>query len=274
MFKHPQSLLKTEKLSTYYTTLKSSELIDYIDQSFQILKGSFRMNIEKALDNVLQLQADLAKLGHPFVQSFTDNKGVTTESLVDTNSLDDAVKLIKKEIADKIKRFKDKVVLIFGGTTGIGLETAIQFVKEGARQIVVCGRNPEKWQVSKDLLDQKIVEYKECDVRIYSQVDAVVKYIFDTYARLDICFNNAGVQPTDTGDITQVELESYVDTDGAIIYKIPKQSCTSGRTPTSNVCENPIATTAIGVFNCLKSELTHIYQKQPKHLGVSIIKLA
>lgn len=227
------------------------------------------MNIEKALDNILQLQSHLSGSGRPFLQEFTDNTGLTTESLVDQESINNTLDEIKKQICNK--KFKDKVALIFGGTTGIGLQTAIELTKESIKTVVVCGRNLEKWKMSISSIDQKVVEYKQCDVRVYSQVEDVVKYVFNKYGRLDICFNNAGVQPTDTTDITETQLESYVDEDGSIIFKIPKFSCTSGRTPTSNVCENPIATTAIGVFNCLKAELTHIYQKQPKNLGVSII---
>lgn len=179
----------------------------------------------------------------------------------------------------KSNRFNNRVAVIFGGTTGIGLETAIEFVKENTLKVIVCGRTPEKWESSKEKVNKELdtfaerIEYKQCDVRVYDQVNAVIKYIFDTYGRLDICFNNAGVQPTSGGDITQESLESFVESDGSIIFKIPGQIqyCTYGHTPTSKHCENPIATTIIGVFNCLKAELTHIYQSQPKDLPVSII---
>ncbi|AYV84216.1 MAG: hypothetical protein Hyperionvirus19_40 [Hyperionvirus sp.] len=188
----------------------------------------------------------------------------------------------KQKYIDSKDRFGDRVAVIFGGTTGIGLETAIEFVRENISKVVVCGRSPEKWNYSLGTVRNRLgkladrIEYKGCDVRIYSQVDAVMKYVFDKYGRCDIMFNNAGVQPlaVDGGDITKMDWESFVGNDGSIIFRIPplnKDSCLTGRTPTSNFCENPIATTVIGTFNCLKAELTYVYALQPKNLPVAII---
>ncbi len=48
-------------------------------------------------------------------------------------------------------RFENKVIFITGGTSGIGLATAIQFALEGAGTIIVSGRRkstkvlPTKW---------------------------------------------------------------------------------------------------------------------------------
>ncbi|AYV76458.1 MAG: putative short-chain type dehydrogenase/reductase [Terrestrivirus sp.] len=179
----------------------------------------------------------------------------------------------------KSNRFNNRIAVIFGGTTGIGLETAIEFVKENISKVIVCGRTLEKWESSKEKISKELntladrIEYKQCDVRVYDQVDTVIKYIFETYGHLDICFNNAGVQPTSGGDITQETFESSIENDGSIIFKIPGkiQSCSYGHTPTSSHCENPIATSIIGIFNCLKAELTYIYRSQSKDLPVSII---
>lgn len=47
--------------------------------------------------------------------------------------------------ANNTLRFKDKVVFITGGTSGIGLATAAQFALEEATHIIVCGRRKSKW---------------------------------------------------------------------------------------------------------------------------------
>ena len=45
----------------------------------------------------------------------------------------------QKEIPSD-QRFKDQVIFITGGTSGIGLATAVQFAKAGANHVIVCGR--------------------------------------------------------------------------------------------------------------------------------------
>src|SRR5262245_55762786 len=99
-------------------------------------------------------------------------------------------------------RFNHKVIFITGGTSGIGLATAVQFVKEGAAHVIVCGRTPSKWDLAQDYIqkhltkdEMQILEYWPCDVRIESQVKAILENIYSKYKRLDVAFNNAGVSP-------------------------------------------------------------------------------
>lgn len=198
------------------------------------------------------------------------------------NSKNSGGSLSSQDDIIKSNRFKDRIAVIFGGTTGIGLETAIELVKENISNVIVCGRTLAKWNYSLPHVEKILrkyairIEYKNCDVRIYSQVDAIIKYVFDKYKRCDIMFNNAGVQPlaVDGGDITKMDFESFVTDDGSIVFRIPpknENNCLTGKTPTSNFCENPIATTVIGTFNCLKAELKYVYDLQPKDLSVAII---
>lgn len=192
-------------------------------------------------------------------------------------------------------RFQDKVVFISGGTSGIGLATAIQFALEGAAHIVVCGRRKSKWEAEQGNLDTKLspeqkrkIEYWPCDVRVEAEVKQIIGAIFDKFGRLDVCFNNAGVQPgvvtgADSGFITGMFFESSVAADGSILYRIPPPQPTSGaefknatREPTqmtaaSPFCESELATSCIGVFYCLKWEIHYIFAKQPKDIPVSII---
>lgn len=192
-------------------------------------------------------------------------------------------------------RFKDKVIFITGGTSGIGLATAVQFAAEGAAHIIVCGRRESKWvdaqpYINKQLSaeQKKSIVYWPCDVRVESQVKAIIEKIFTQFGRLDVCFNNAGVQPgvvtgADSGFITSMVLESSIAPDGAIIYRIPPPQPTSNpdllntpkqptqATPASPFSESEIATSCIGVFYCLKWEIHYILEKQPKDLPVSII---
>lgn len=192
-------------------------------------------------------------------------------------------------------RFKDKVVFITGGTSGIGLATAVQFTLAGAAHVIVCGRRESKWVEAQKYIFNKLsseqknrIEYWPCDVRVESQVKSTVEQIFTKFGRLDICFNNAGVQPgvvtgADSGFITEMFFESSIAADGSILYRVPPPQPESGTefqdakreptqtTPASPFCESEIATSCIGVFYCLKWEVHYIFEKQPSDLPASII---
>ncbi|MES2217567.1 MAG: SDR family oxidoreductase [Pseudomonadota bacterium] len=192
-------------------------------------------------------------------------------------------------------RFQDKVIFISGGTSGIGLATAVQFALAGAKHIIVCGRRKSKWVDAQKYLDEKLssaqknlIEYWPCDVRVEEQVKNTINEIFNKFGRLDVCFNNAGVQPgvltgPDSGFITGMFFESSIAADGSIIYRIPPPQPNSGAefkdaareptqmTPASPYTESEIATSCIGVFYCLKWQVENIFARQPKELPVSII---
>jgi len=76
------------------------------------------------------------------------------------------------------------VVLVTGGTRGVGLGIVRAFVKAGV-QVVTCGRSEADAEVL----------YIQTDVRDPSQVDSLVARIVDEYGRLDVVVNNAGGAP-------------------------------------------------------------------------------
>lgn len=190
---------------------------------------------------------------------------------------------------------KDNVTLITGGTSGIGLATALKFAKEDTAHIIVCGRNRSKWEAAQASIkanlspeQAKKIEFWPCDVRVESQVKEMIEKIFTQFGRLDVCFNNAGVQPGDVttgGDITKMEFESMIAEDGSILFRLPPpqpssaclkdKSCSpiipTQYTAASPYAESPFATSIFGIFYCLKWEIATIFEKQPKNLPVAII---
>lgn len=84
---------------------------------------------------------------------------------------------------------KGKTILITGGSSGIGLESAKQFLDEGAN-VIITGRNQAKLEVAKKLLPSLIIIKSDVE----NEEDALA--LFDKVASLggiDILYNNAGV---------------------------------------------------------------------------------
>ncbi|HXB57264.1 MAG TPA: SDR family oxidoreductase [Vicinamibacteria bacterium] len=88
-------------------------------------------------------------------------------------------------------KLENKVALITGGTTGIGLATAKRFAEEGAR-VVVTGRNPETLAAARGDLDGQ-VEVLESDAADEDQIADLFKTIAQKHKRLDVLFLNAGI---------------------------------------------------------------------------------
>ena len=87
-------------------------------------------------------------------------------------------------------RFADKVAVITGGTSGIGLATAKQLASEGAK-IAVTGRTPETAEGVKPALGPEAL-VAAADVTDADQLDALFERVRATFGRIDVLFANAG----------------------------------------------------------------------------------
>jgi NAD(P)-dependent dehydrogenase (short-subunit alcohol dehydrogenase family) len=90
--------------------------------------------------------------------------------------------------------FAGKVVLVTGGSSGIGRATAIKFGEQGAK-VVVANRREKEGNETAELIKKAGGEamFVRTDVRIASQVENMVQQTVRKYGRVDIAFNNAGV---------------------------------------------------------------------------------
>jgi NAD(P)-dependent dehydrogenase (short-subunit alcohol dehydrogenase family) len=88
-----------------------------------------------------------------------------------------------------------KVAFITGGTTGIGRDTAILFAKEGAK-VVITGRRETEGNETIALVRAAGGEglFVKSDVSKTADVQSAVQKTVEKFGRLDVAFNNAGIE--------------------------------------------------------------------------------
>ncbi len=91
--------------------------------------------------------------------------------------------------------FDRKVALVTGGGIGIGLATAHAFAREGAK-VVIGNRDMERGEAVVKAIqsDGGEASFLRTDVSSEEDVQALVEHAVSTYGKLDVAFNNAGVE--------------------------------------------------------------------------------
>src|SRR5260370_42371740 len=94
------------------------------------------------------------------------------------------------EMERKMERLKNKNILITGGTRGIGLASAQEFEREGAR-VVICGTDERTLKEARSTLGRKALAFR-ADVSKLSDLDSLYSKIKAEFGHLDAVFANAG----------------------------------------------------------------------------------
>ena len=107
-------------------------------------------------------------------------------------------------------RLKDKVALITGAGSGIGRETARLFAQEGAR-VVVVDINDDGGRETVRLVEAQggQAAYVHADVAQAADCERMVRAAEETYGRLNILFNNAGISHARDDDAINTEEEVW-----------------------------------------------------------------
>ena len=146
-------------------------------------------------------------------------------------------------------RFKDKVVLITGATSGIGAVAAKMFAAEGGK-VAFCGRRTDRGAEVESEIKALGGEakYVRADVRVEDDVRRFVDATVQLYGGLDICFNNAGITiERPLHEYTAAEWDDVVNTDLrgnflALKYQIPQLIKRGGGVVVVTASSNAIAT--------------------------------
>lgn len=109
---------------------------------------------------------------------------------------------------------KDKIVVITGGSKGIGFQDAKLFLEQGAR-VAFCAINKKEVEKAR----KKLVAYgevfaKTVDVRNEKEIEKFIKEIISRFGKIDILVNNAGILPPrgDFSEQTSAAINDVVDT--------------------------------------------------------------
>ena len=111
-----------------------------------------------------------------------------------------------------MKRLQGKVAVITGGSGGIGKETAARFLEEGASVVLVDIDQKGLDTTAKELGSGDRVLTARADVSNEDDVKSYVQAALDRFGRIDVFFNNAGIE----GNVAPLEQQDIAMFDKVI----------------------------------------------------------
>ena len=175
-------------------------------------------------------------------------------------------------------RLKGKVALITGAGSGQGQATAKLFAQEGAR-VVVNARSPDKGQETLRLIHEAGGEGVVVggDVSVSAEAERMVQQAVAAYGRLDILFNNAGINLRTRGDgpVTETPLEVWertiaVNLTGPFLcckYAIPHMVRSGGGSIISSASIAAVIGIGASAYTASKAGLAALTRSIAAHYG-------
>lgn len=104
-------------------------------------------------------------------------------------------------------KLKDKVVVITGGTSGIGFAIAKLFSEEGANIVIASDKSENGNDIAKSISSDCL--FIQTDVREESQIKNLFSETIKKFGKLDILVNSAGVYSFSQSDIVQMSIADF-----------------------------------------------------------------
>jgi NAD(P)-dependent dehydrogenase (short-subunit alcohol dehydrogenase family) len=158
-----------------------------------------------------------------------------------------------------------KVVAITGASSGIGRATAILLAEAGATVVLGARREDILAEVARDIaaVGGKVA-YKQTDVRVRADLDALVALAVERGGRLDVIVNNAGISPISRFDALRVEdWDAMIDVNlRGTLYGI------AAALPRADPCGPSVGLPAILAYSAVWSQCAVFADNQPLEVWV------
>ncbi len=121
-------------------------------------------------------------------------------------------------------RLKDKVAVVTGASSDIGITIVQRFVEEGAK-VVLLGRKLETLKMAKSTLkNQDAVVAMQCDITNESQVLKTVEQIITNFGGIDVLINSAGAinDPVHFHEMPESEITKLININMLGVFKMTK----------------------------------------------------
>jgi 3-oxoacyl-[acyl-carrier protein] reductase len=121
-------------------------------------------------------------------------------------------------------RVKDKVVVVTGASSDIGISIVKRLTEEGAK-VVMLGRKLDVLDSAKSAINNKDAAIPmQCDIIDDAQVNQTVEQILNKYGSIDILINNAGAinEPIHFHEMSDSEIKKLIDVNMYGVFKMTK----------------------------------------------------
>ena len=121
-------------------------------------------------------------------------------------------------------RLKDKVSIVTGASSEIGISIVKRFVDEGAK-VVMLGRNLDSLEKARSSIKNKdLAVSMQCDIVDEAQVPQTIEQVLNKYGAIDILVNSAGAinDPVHFHDMSDSDIKKLIDVNMYGVFKMTK----------------------------------------------------